>query len=122
MDDDLRIAVRAKHMIERFQLDAQVVEVVNLAVVSRPDRSIFVADGLMPGGDINDRQAASRQSNLWAMKATAGTIFAAGRRIIEVEAFAVRPSMLDHIGHAFEQPAINRLAIEVNYSADSAHK
>src|SRR4029079_9420197 len=55
--DDLRVAVRAEAVAERLQLGAQLEVVEDLAVERHPQRLVFVAERLLPGREVDDREA-----------------------------------------------------------------
>src|ERR1044071_5898813 len=106
MDDGFGIAAGAILMAARSQVTAQFVVVVNLAVVNDPDAAVFVADGLVPGFDVDDAEAAHRQADTLA----------------HVEAIVVRAAVDNLAIHVFERRAINRLLrIETEDAADSTH-
>ncbi len=58
VDDDLAVALGAEGVPRRLKLGAQLAVVVDLAVVDEPDSLVFVGEGLMAPGAIDDAQAA----------------------------------------------------------------
>src|SRR6185369_10910131 len=105
VNDDFRIAMGAEDVTFRQQLIAQFVEIIYLAVVGDCDRAVFVRDGLMARGNINDGEPPRPQPRTFMA--------------VEVKAFAVRAAMFDHIGHAVYEAAIYGPPVEINYSANS---
>src|SRR5581483_7629216 len=63
MNDDFGVGVRGKAMAAGFQVRTKLLEIVDLAVVDDPNGFIFVEDGLVPAGQIDDAQTAHAQSN-----------------------------------------------------------
>ena len=55
--DDFGVALGVEHMAQRLQLRNQRLEVVDLAVEDDDHRPVFVEQGLLPGGHVDDRQA-----------------------------------------------------------------
>ena len=82
MEDDFGIALRAELMMTR-EFATQFDVVVDLTIEGDPDRPVFVAHGLTPGVEIDDRESLVAKCG-WA---------------IDVNAFAVRSSMCDAVEH-----------------------
>jgi hypothetical protein len=51
-------------MSASFEFGSQFGKVVNLAVVNDPRRAVFIKDGLVATGDINDAEAAHSQAGI----------------------------------------------------------
>src|SRR5208282_337991 len=65
MNNGFCVRVRAKTMPFAFEFTAQIGEVVDLAVVGNPHRSIFVRHGHVPiGGEVENGKAAASQSDV----------------------------------------------------------
>src|ERR1035437_10510025 len=64
MNDALRIAVRGIAMALRFHFATQLIVVVDFTVVDHGDRAVFIADGLVPCGEIDDAEPAHGQPNV----------------------------------------------------------
>jgi hypothetical protein len=63
MNDHFSIGVGAESVPGGNQLRAQFLEVINFAIEGNPDRLVFIAHGLMPGGrEIDNRQPAVLQA------------------------------------------------------------
>ena len=72
---------------QRFQLDPQLLKVVDLAVVDHDEPAIFSGHGLVPGRtEVDDRQTAVTQAH----------------GPVGVDAVAIRPAMGDGVGHPLE--------------------
>src|SRR6185436_1924721 len=61
VNDDLGVALRREAVPLLFEALAQLLEVVDLAVLDGPDRSVLVAHRLMATGDVDDAQPAVAQ-------------------------------------------------------------
>src|SRR6266566_3477115 len=64
MDDGFCIAVRGEMMAARFKLWAEFRKVVDFAVENDPGGTIFVEDGLMSTGKINNAQTTHSQTDV----------------------------------------------------------
>src|SRR6185503_3628820 len=113
--------MRSKAMSASNQLFAQFVEVVDFSIVRNLDRSIFVGNRLMSGGNVDNCKPARRQRCLRPPRLRRGTVLGTISRI-EEKPFAVRATMLDHIGHALDQASIDWPTVKVNYAANSTHR
>src|SRR5205814_1142289 len=103
--DDLGVGSGAEAVAAALQLRAQFAEVVDLAIEDDRDALVLVADGLVPGLEVDDSQPARHQAD-------AGT---------EVVAGAIRTAMDQRIPEAPEQ-LLRRLAPPtVHDPRDSAH-
>ena len=58
MQDDFDVAVSAERVPGLEELRAQLAVVVDLAVADDPESFVFVRDGLMAAGEVDDRQPA----------------------------------------------------------------
>src|SRR5207302_1261047 len=63
MDKDLSIALRCEAMTAFFEVGAKLPVVVDFAVEDHLQRAVFIADGLIAAGEIDDGQAAVRQAD-----------------------------------------------------------
>jgi hypothetical protein len=90
----------------RLQFDAQLLEIVNLAVEDDEDLAGLVRHWLMPvRRQVDDGKPAMTERN----------------RAVGVLAFTVRAAMADAIGHAFEQLGRNRFAAPIDNTDYAAH-
>jgi hypothetical protein len=105
MNDDLGIALRVEIMAALFQVPAQFGEVVDLSVENDPDVFLFVVDGLMPAGKVDDAQSPHPQAD--------GTL--------GIDAFIVRAAVHDRLTHAVNVGGVNGLAGPAHHSGYSAH-
>jgi hypothetical protein len=106
VDEHLGVAARAEREPERFELDAQLGEVVDLPVIDRdrirpPSRHRLVSGH----GDVDDGQTPAAEAD----------------GAVGVLAGIVRPAMHERGGHAADALRRYRLAVEVRRSRDSAH-
>ena len=62
MDDDFGIATGAESMAQGFEFRHQFLEVVDFAVEDDDHRAVFVEQGLLTAGQVDDRQPSVRQS------------------------------------------------------------
>ncbi len=56
VEDDLAVGPRAEPVSPALQLAADALEIVELSVHDDLDGAVLVGDGLIPGGEIDDRQ------------------------------------------------------------------
>ena len=56
MDDDFGIGVGAEDVAERFQFGHQLLEIVDFAIEDDDHRAVFVEQGLLAAGQVDDRQ------------------------------------------------------------------
>ena len=61
MREDLGVAAAAQHVPARLQARAQVIVVVDLAVLGAPDAAALVREGLVAARDVDDREPASAE-------------------------------------------------------------
>src|SRR5213594_659950 len=61
MDYDFRIGVCIKRVSLRLQFTAQLKEIVNLAIENHPYASIFVMNGLLTTGNVNNAEPTHAQ-------------------------------------------------------------
>ena len=64
MNDGFGVALGAITVATSDQMLAQRPVIVDLAVEDDPDRTVFIADGLMAGGKVDDAKAAHAQADL----------------------------------------------------------
>jgi hypothetical protein len=106
MDDSLGVAFRTVPMTARFKALPQVQMVIDFAVEYDPNVAVFVAQRLVTGLDIDDAEAAHRQSDI----------------LFNKEAFVVRAPVNDPPVHRVEEAGIHLpVSIGVKNAADSAH-
>src|SRR5205085_1985905 len=65
---------------------AQLGKIVNLAVENNPNAFVFVENGLMPAGKINDAETAHAQAHA----------------VFDENAFVIRTAMHDRLAHAMD--------------------
>ena len=71
----------------RFQLCAQLAEVVDLAVEHDPDGTVFVVDGLMASGEVDDAQPPHPERDA----------------VVHPHPFVIRAAMADDLAHAVDE-------------------
>jgi hypothetical protein len=106
MDDGFRVAMRSVTMASRNQLFAQSRMIVNLTVEYNPNGAVFIANGLMTSGDVDNTQAPHTDSNA----------------ALGVHALVVGAAV-DHRGaHSPEDAFIHpHVPISFDYTSNSAH-
>src|SRR5207302_7682984 len=106
MDDGFRVAISFVAVPACFQALAQIGVVINLAVENNPDGAGFVAEGLMPSGNVNNAEPPHTQPD----------------RAVGVNAVIVRPAMRHHDAHLPHHGRVNaRVLTELHDPGDSAH-
>src|SRR6202167_1235755 len=106
MNNHFRIGVGAEVMATAFELRAQVGKVINLAVEHDPRAAIFVEDGLMASGEVDDAETAHAKTSA----------------IGDVESFVIRAAVHDLLAHVVHESFGNiALASCAYHSSDSAH-
>ena len=103
--EHLGVALRGKPMTLGLQLRPLFPVVVDLAVLDDPDRAVFVADGLVAAGEVDDRQAPSGQTDV----------------PVDERAPAVRSSVKQRFVHRLEDCRVHRATVERHQTADPAH-
>src|ERR1035438_3469332 len=83
MDDHLSIAVGVELVASPLYLAAQFREVVDLSVEDHPDCPVFVVNGLLPAGQVNDAEPAHTQPH----------------RTLRVDPFIIGPAVNDRLAH-----------------------
>src|SRR5271156_5581069 len=107
MDDDFRIALGAEDMPKSFKFALELREIIDFAVENHPNGFFAIGHRLMPERQINDGKPAETEAE----------------RPGDEIAFVIRPAMDDASRHALEILANDRrLALEVELSANGAHK
>ena len=80
--------------------------VVDFTVENDPDRTVFIADGLMSGGEVNNAEAAHSQAD----------------PALRVKAIVVWTAMSHDVTHASQDAGIDvRILPELKYSCNSTH-
>src|SRR6185369_1357760 len=107
VEQHLGVGARAEAVALLLQLEAQLLEVVDLAVEDDPQRAILAAHGLMAGrGEIDDAQPAVAEPD----------------RAVAPDACVVGPAMGDHVAHALDQARVDVPALlEDPLTRDPAH-
>src|SRR5262249_32201466 len=106
MHDDFGIGVGVKLVAAGDQFFAQFREIVDFAVEHDPDRLVFVVDGLVSAGEVNDAEPAHAEPGS-----------AAG-----VDALVVRPAVDDGAAHAPHGVGADGLAFPSDQPGYSAHR
>src|SRR5689334_3235902 len=88
-----------------LQLRAQFGKIVDFPVIDDPYCLIFVVDGLMPAGHVNDAEAPHSQAH----------------RPMRVDAIIIWPTMNDGVAHAPDFGGLNPLVASSHQSGYSAH-
>src|SRR3989337_1747116 len=105
VDDAFGVGIRAEAMY-LFQALAQLLVVVAFAVIDNGDGLIFVEDGLVAAGHIDDRQAAHGQRD----------------PAFFVISLTVRTAMLDSAVHAAQNSSIRLLPGAIDDAANATHQ
>jgi len=106
MNDRLGVAPGAVVMATCLEPGPELRVVVDLAVVDDPARLVLVGHGLLPAGDVDDREPSVTKPD----------------RPLRPEALAVRPPMTEHVTHALEQRLVHGFArIQIDDADDSTH-
>jgi hypothetical protein len=90
---------------ELFEAGAQLAEVVDFAVEDDTGRAVGVIDGLLPTGQVNNRQPAHRQP----------------RAPAEMRALLVGPAVADGGVHPGEHFPVSRAPVVIHNPYDAAH-
>src|SRR5438445_7121539 len=107
MDNGFGIGVGTENVAAGAQLVAQLDEVINFAVIDDPDGFVFVGDGLVAGGKINNAEAAHAQPD----------------RAVHVCAVVVRTAVGDHVAHAAHDCRIGyAAAVCCHHSGNAPHR
>src|SRR4029453_190722 len=106
MEDGLRITPRAVPVAARFQAGTEGGVIVDLTVVGDPDGLVLVRHGLMPTGDIHDRQPSVAQPH-WAFNP---------------QALAVRATAAEERGHAIQARLLYGVTgVQAEDACDATH-
>jgi hypothetical protein len=106
MDDSLCVAFGAIPVATRFEIFSQILVVINFTVEDNPDVSVFIAQGLMSGLNVDDAEAAHRQPDV----------------LFDKEAIIVRAAVDDLLVHSGEQVTIYTPGpLGMKDTADSTH-
>lgn len=112
VNDGFGVAPGLKHMALVQQLLADVEVIVDLTIEHNPYGPVFIGQWLLPGGDIDDRQAPMRQTD--RRRSSSGGV--------AIKPLCIRAAMGKGVGHLPENFLIDWLTGQVKYSAYSAHK
>jgi hypothetical protein len=106
MDDSFRIAPGAIAVAARFEILPQILMVINFTIEDDPNVSVFIAQGLMAGLNVDDAEPSHGQPNV----------------LLDEEAVIVRTAVDDLLVHCGEQVAIHAPgSLGIENTADSAH-
>ena len=105
VNDGLGVAMSPIAMSASFQAFAQLLMVIEFAVVDDPDVVLFVADGLVAGLDVNDAQPAHGEADA----------------SFDEETIIVRSAMNDLLVHTGERFPLCPASIGIENAANSAH-
>src|SRR5436190_15559662 len=105
MNDGFGIGFCIELVAALFKVVSQLAVVIYLAVKNDPLSLVGVVDRLFAAGEVNDRQPSHGESNV----------------LIDVKSVFVRPAVNDSMVHRFEDRAVDRAAIGIYKSGDSAH-
>src|SRR5262245_34838620 len=83
MDQHLGVGMGGEPVATRNQVLTYFLEIIDLAIEHNPDRSVFIADWLVPGIEIDNRKPAHTECDLPA----------------KIETVIVRTAMRDLCGH-----------------------
>jgi hypothetical protein len=87
MDDGFGVARRVEAVAVRFQLAAQLAEVVDLAVEDDPNSLVLVVNRLMPRGQVDDAEPAHAEAH----------------PALDVQPFIVGSAMTNDLAHAMRE-------------------
>ena len=106
MNDDFRIRARVEAMTPGFELALQLREVVDLAVVDRPDAAVLVVNRLPAGVDVDHGQAPHGQADV----------------AVEVNPVVVGTPMDERLAHRGEGVGLDAaMRLQVDLTGDPAH-
>src|SRR5207249_1133352 len=106
MKDGLGIASRPVAVTARLEPRAQSGVIIDLAVVSDPDRLVLVCHRLMPAGHVHDRQPPMAQPY----------------RPLHPEPLTVRPPVAQNVAHALHARLLHGLPqVQADDAGDAAH-
>jgi hypothetical protein len=106
MNDDFGVAMRVELVTTVHELLAQFSEIIDFAVKNDPNAAIFVVNGLMPAGEINDAQPSHPQAP----------------RAKRVDTFVVRTTVNDGGAHTPHAGRVYGLAVTPNQADYPAHR
>jgi hypothetical protein len=64
MDNNLRIAPCVKLVPTGLEIASHTLKVVNFSVKNNPDTPVFIVNGLVPAGNIDDAQSSHRKPHV----------------------------------------------------------
>jgi hypothetical protein len=94
MDEHLGVPVRPERVAGTLEVAAQLLVVVDLAVLDDRARAVLVRDRLVAGLEVDDREPSRREAD----------------PAVHVDAGRVRPAMDERRAHGLERRAIHRTA------------
>ena len=107
VNDDFGIGICTKDVSVALQFPLQFRKVIDLSIKHNPNGLFLIRHGLVPAGEIDDRQPPESES----------------KRARNKIPLVIRTSMADGFGHRFDvHPSNGRLISEVKLSANSTHK
>ena len=106
VDNDLGVGVGVKAMTAAFEFGPKLGKVIDFTVKHHPDRPVFIEDGLMAAGNVNNAEAAHTQS---------GTV-------LNEDSLIVRTTMNNGLTHPVDGFRLNPISgLGADDSRDSAH-
>ena len=96
MDDRFAVALGTKYMPIGLKRPSQLAKVVDLTVGNQPDRTIFIAERLLPGRRVDDRKATVRQRH----------------RALNEQVAAVRSTVNEPLIHGLRDLALGGLSVK----------
>ena len=106
MNDHFRVTLGVKNVAQRPQFSDELAVVINFTVKNHHHRAIFIEQGLLPGGNVNNGQPSMTQAKSW----------------LHMQAAFVRAAMLLRVVHALQLPFIDCTGtVQFKNSGDSTH-
>jgi hypothetical protein len=104
VDNHFGVGMCGKAMAAAFQFVAKTGKIINFAVEDYPDGSIFVEDGLVASGKVNDAEPAHSQPGV----------------ILDEDAFVIRTAIHDRLAHAVDRLFVNSALVFLSYNPSNA--
>jgi hypothetical protein len=105
MNDDFCIAMGVEVVATSFEFGSQLGKVINLAIEDRPYRLVFVVNGLLTAGYVDDAEPAHAQAD----------------RSTNVKTLVVRSAVNDGLAHGMDIGRLDGIAIARDDSGYPAH-
>ena len=107
VQDDFAVGLAAEPVAGGFKLSAQFAEVIDLAVVAENEAMVSADHRLMAvRAQVDDSQAPMAKPHV----------------AFDPLPFAIRPAMVDGVGHPFQDDRGDRCAVKVNEAGNAAHQ